>query len=55
MKKIKQIIYICSVVLPIVDMLVGTIKGFKEGLRLAGNERFEKEQEERHQRIKREL
>lgn len=45
MKKIKQIIYICSVVLPIVDAIVGTIKGLKKGLRQAGNERF-KEQEE---------
>lgn len=52
MKKIKQILYIVSVVLPIIDAISGTISGLKKGIKQAGNERFEKEQEERRQRIK---
>lgn len=44
MKKIKQIIYIFSVVLPLIDMVVGTVQGLKKGLKQAGNERTELKQ-----------
>lgn len=47
MKTIKRIIYICSIVLPILDAISGTIKGLKKGLISCGNEQLDKEQEDR--------
>lgn len=47
MKTIRKIIYICSIVLPILDAISGTIKGLKKGLISCGNEQLDKEQEDR--------
>ena len=55
MKKIKQILYVISVVLPIIDAITGTINGLRKGIKQAGNDRFNKEQEERYKRIKQQL
>lgn len=46
MKTIKKIIYICSIILPILDAFVGTVKGLREGLKKFGNEQYDKEQED---------
>lgn len=48
----KKFFYVCSVILPLIDAIVGTIKGLKKGLKQFGDERCQKEQYEKYRRTK---
>lgn len=51
----KKVLYVCSVILPLIDAIIGTYKGLKKGLNQFGTEQNRKEQNERYHNIKRNL